>query len=181
MSDGQGWKIREELIDEACLRILRLKNKLGLFENPYKDAIRKKNRNIFYVRSTGNWLGSCKKSLFVENEDHILPLEQQKKIAFIGPYVDNRNLLGAWSFIADAKDVMTLHEAVQEQYVSENSTFCQGSPMLGADVCLEGFGEQQQQSYTQEQENHMLREAVQAAKEADIVVLCNRRRPFTVG
>ena len=43
--------------------------------------------------------------------------------------------------------------------------------MLGADVCLEGFGEQQQQSYTQEQEDHMLREAVQAAKEADIVVL----------
>lgn len=42
--------------------------------------------------------------------------------------------------------------------------------MLGADVCLEGFGEQQQ-SYTQEQEDHMLREAVQAAKEADIVVL----------
>ena len=66
---------------------------------------------------------------------------------------------------------MTLHEAVQEQYVSENSTFCQGSPMLGADVCLEGFGEQQQQSYTKEQEEHMLQEAVQAAEEADIVVL----------
>ena len=107
----------------------------------------------------------------MKNEEHILPLDQQKKIAFIGPYVDNRNLFGAWSFIADAKDVMTLHEAVQEQYVSENSTFCQGSPMLGADVCLEGFGEQQQQSYTKEQEDHMLREAVQAAEEADIVVL----------
>ncbi len=125
------------------------------------------------MRSTGNWLGKLQKKSFVllKNEDHILPLEQQKKIAFIGPYVDNRNLFGAWSFIADAKDVMTLHEAVQKQYVSENSTFCQGSPMLGADVCLEGFGEQQQQSYTQEQEDHMLREAVQAAKEADIVVL----------
>ena len=43
--------------------------------------------------------------------------------------------------------------------------------MLGADVCLEGFGEQQQQSYTKEQEEHMLQEAVQAAEEADIVVL----------
>lgn len=60
-------KIREELIDEACLRILRLKNNLGLFENPYKDADQKKNRNIFYVRSTGNWLGSCKEIFcFVE-------------------------------------------------------------------------------------------------------------------
>lgn len=166
-------KIREELIDEACLRILRLKNNLGLFENPYKDADQKKEKEYILCEEHRNLAREAAKKSFVllKNEDHILPLEQQKKIAFIGPYVDNRNLFGAWSFIADAKDVMTLQEAVQEQYVSENSTFCQGSPMLGADVCLEGFGEQQQQSYTREQEDHMLQEAVQAAKEADIVVL----------
>ena len=166
-------KIREELIDEACLRILRLKNNLGLFENPYKDADQKKEQEYILCEEHRKLAREAAKKSFVllKNEEHILPLEQQKKIAFIGPYVDNRNLLGAWSFIADAKDVMTLHEAVQEQYVSENSTFCQGSPMLGADVCLEGFGEQQQQSYTKEQEEHMLQEAVQAAEEADIVVL----------
>lgn len=166
-------KIREELIDEACLRILRLKNNLGLFENPYKDADQKKEQEYILCEEHRKLAREAAKKSFVllKNEEHILPLEQQKKIAFIGPYVDNRNLFGAWSFIADAKDVMTLHEAVQEQYVSENSTFCQGSPMLGADVCLEGFGEQQQQSYTKEQEEHMLQEAVQAAKEADIVVL----------
>ena len=166
-------KIKEELIDEACLRILRLKNNLGLFENPYKDADQKKEKEYILCEEHRKLAREAAKKSFVllKNEEHILPLEQQKKIAFIGPYVDNRNLLGAWSFIADAKDVMTLHEAVQEQYVSENSTFCQGSPMLGADVCLEGFGEQQQQSYTKEQEEHMLQEAVQAAEEADIVVL----------
>ncbi len=166
-------KIREELIDEACLRILRLKNNLGLFENPYKDADQKKEQEYILCEEHRKLAREAAKKSFVllKNEEHILPLDQQKKIAFIGPYVDNRNLFGAWSFIADAKDVMTLHEAVQEQYVSENSTFCQGSPMLGADVCLEGFGEQQQQSYTKEQEEHMLQEAVQAAEEADIVVL----------
>ena len=166
-------KIREELIDEACLRILRLKNNLGLFENPYKDADQKKEQEYILCEEHRNLAREAAKKSFVllKNEEHILPLDQQKKIAFIGPYVDNRNLFGAWSFIADAKDVMTLQEAVQEQYVSENSTFCQGSPMLGADVCLEGFGEQQQQSYTKEQEEHMLQEAVQAAEEADIVVL----------
>ena len=166
-------KIREELIDEACLRILRLKNNLGLFENPYKDADQKKEQEYILCEEHRNLAREAAKKSFVllKNEEHILPLDQQKRIAFIGPYVDSRNLLGAWSFIADAKDVMTLHEAVQEQYVSENSTFCQGSPMLGADVCLEGFGEQQQQSYTKEQEEHMLQEAVQAAEEADIVVL----------
>ena len=166
-------KIREELIDEACLRILKLKNNLGLFENPYKDADQKKEKAYILCEEHRNLAREAAKKSFVllKNEEHILPLDQQKKIAFIGPYVDNRNLLGAWSFIADTKDVMTLREAVQEQYTLENSIFCQGSPMLGADICLEGFGEQQQQSYTQEQENHMLQEAVQAAEEADIVVL----------
>ena len=32
-------KISEDLIDESCMRILELKNKLGLFENPYKDCL----------------------------------------------------------------------------------------------------------------------------------------------
>ena len=31
-------KISEELVNEAVMRVLKLKNKLGLFENPYKDA-----------------------------------------------------------------------------------------------------------------------------------------------
>ena len=31
-------KISQKLVDEAVMRVLQLKNKLGLFENPYKDA-----------------------------------------------------------------------------------------------------------------------------------------------
>lgn len=166
-------KVKEELIDEACLRILQLKNKLGLFENPYKDADQEKEKEYILCEEHRRLAREAARKSFVllKNEEHILPLNQEKKIAFIGPYVDNRNLLGAWSFIADVEDVMTLREAVQEQYILENSTFCQGSPMLGTDICLEGFGEQQQQLYTEEQENNMLQEAVQAAKEADMVVL----------
>ena len=37
-------KISEDLIDESCMRILELKNKLGLFENPYKDADAEKEK-----------------------------------------------------------------------------------------------------------------------------------------
>ena len=43
--------------------------------------------------------------------------------------------------------------------------------MLGNDVKLEGFGENAQEFYTKEQEEAMLKEAVEAAKEADTVVL----------
>lgn len=38
--------IPESLVDEACLRILTLKNKLGLFENPFKDADEAKEKTV---------------------------------------------------------------------------------------------------------------------------------------
>ena len=43
--------------------------------------------------------------------------------------------------------------------------------MLGSDIRLEGFGEAMEQSTTPEEEEAMLLEAVNAAKEADVVVL----------
>lgn len=52
-----------------------------------------------------------------------------------------------------------------------NMSFHAGSPMLGSDIRLEGFGEAMEQSHTPEEEETMLLEAVNAAKEADVVVL----------
>ena len=39
-------KVDESLIDEAVLRILRLKSKLGLFENPYRGGDEELEREI---------------------------------------------------------------------------------------------------------------------------------------
>lgn len=74
-------KIREELIDEACLRILRLKNNLGLFENPYKDADQKKEQEYILCEEHRKLAREAAKKSFVllKNEEHILPLDQQKK------------------------------------------------------------------------------------------------------
>ena len=44
----QRGEISEKLVDEAVMRVLRLKNALGLFENPYKDAsVEDEQRLIF--------------------------------------------------------------------------------------------------------------------------------------
>ena len=79
--------------------------------------------------------------------------------------------MGAWSFIGDAKDVTNLEEAVKAQADTTNMSFHAGSPMLGSDIRLEGFGEAMEQSHTPEEEEAMLLEAVNAAKEAEVVVL----------
>ena len=170
VEDGE---VEERLIDECCLRILELKNKLGLFENPYKDADETKEKEVILCKEHRALAREAARKSFVllKNEEKILPLGKEKKIAWVGPYVHSRNLMGSWSFIGDAKDVTNLEEAVKAQADTTNMSFHAGSPMLGSDIRLEGFGEAMEQSTTPEEEEAMLLEAVNAAKEADVVVL----------
>ena len=166
-------KLSEDLIDESCMRILELKNKLGLFENAYKDADETKEKEVILCKEHRDLAREAARKSFVllKNEEKILPLGKEKKIAWVGPYVHSRNLMGSWSFIGDAKDVTNLEEAVKAQADTTNMSFHAGSPMLGSDIRLEGFGEAMEQSHTPEEEETMLLEAVNAAKEADVVVL----------
>ena len=166
-------EVDEHLIDECCLRILELKNKLGLFENAYKDADETKEKEVILCKEHRDLAREAARKSFVllKNEEKILPLCKEKKIAWVGPYVHSRNLMGSWSFIGDAKDVTNLEEAVKAQADTTNMSFHAGSPMLGSDIRLEGFGEAMEQFHTPEEEETMLLEAVNAAKEADVVVL----------
>lgn len=165
--------IPESLVDEACQRILTLKNKLGLFENPFKDADEAKEKTV--IRSEKHRAlakkAAAESFVLLKNEKKILPLKKTSKIAFVGPYVKSRNLFGSWSFIAEAKDVENLEEALKKVKTEENMTFSRGSSVLGTAFKLQGFEESEKEDLTEEEELAMLEEAVKAAKEAEIVVL----------
>ena len=165
--------IPESLVDEACLRILTLKNKLGLFENPFKDADEAKEKTV--IRSEKHRAlakkAAAESFVLLKNEKKILPLKKTSKIAFVGPYVKSRNLFGSWSFIAETKDVENLEEALKKVGSEENMTFSRGSSVLGTAFKLQGFEESEKEDLTEEEELAMLEEAVKAAKEAEIVVL----------
>ena len=161
--------IPESLVDEACLRILILKNKLGLFENPFKDADEAKEKTV--IRSEKHRAlakkAAAESFVLLKNEEKTLPLKKTSKIAFVGPYVKSRNLFGSWSFIAEAK----LEEALKKVGTEENMTFSRGSSVLGTAFKLQGFEESEKEDFTEEEELAMFEEAVKAAKEAEIVVL----------
>lgn len=169
--------VSEELVDEAVMRILTLKNKLGLFENPYKDADEEKEKEVILCREHRELAReAARKSFVLLKNEGLLPLKPGKKTAYIGPYVDNRNMLGSWSFIGEAKDAMTLKEAVLERASShkestETVAFSQGCPILGPEVKLEGFLADSVAESTEEEREQMLQEAVRLAGEADTVVL----------
>jgi beta-glucosidase len=97
--------VSEELVDRAVLRILKLKFRLGLFENPYvkSDGV----KGIFDAPEHRKLaLEAARKSLvLLKNENALLPLKKNiKTIAVIGPNADNpRNLLGDYSYAAHSE------------------------------------------------------------------------------
>lgn len=165
-------KVPESLIDESCLRILELKNKLGLFENPYKDLSTHDEAALLLCEEHKKAAQACAEASFVllKNEG-MLPLEKKpsKKTAFIGPFVDNKYLCGSWAIFCDDQDTTTLKDALTDAGLPGLLSFAKGCPVLGPEDVLHGF----QKPIEREEMNleKALQEAVQMAREADQVVL----------
>ncbi|MCD7884310.1 MAG: glycoside hydrolase family 3 C-terminal domain-containing protein [Lachnospiraceae bacterium] len=93
-------EISEEMVDQTVLRILNVKEKLGLLGDQ-----RKKEEQFDCFYEDRNWeksLKAARESIVLLKNNDILPLaKKQKKIAVIGPHADNiRLLFGCYTFAA---------------------------------------------------------------------------------
>lgn len=163
-------EVDERLIDEAVMRILKLKNDLGLFENPYKDGSTEKEKLLFACQEHREFARKVAASTFVllKNED-ILPFDKQseEQLAFIGPYSDTVQLYGSWSFPTKPENIVTIKQGVEQK--KAGSMFASGSFILDEEQCAKcGVRE----NYTQAELETRMAEAVETAKKADKVVLC---------
>ncbi|MGF7046901.1 beta-glucosidase [Paenibacillus sp. DS2015] len=148
-------KVEESLIDEAVLRILNLKNKLGLFDNPLRGADPEAERAIVFCdehRSVSRELAS--QSCVLLKNTGVLPLQAEQRIALIGPFAQSKDILGSWSWMGAEEDIMTLDTAIQAKakITSSNVLVAEGS---GID------------SITETQ----WKEALDVARQADVIVL----------
>ena len=165
-------EVDEHLIDECCLRILELKNKLGLFENPYKDADAEKEKAYnLCPEHCALAKKAAEESFVLLKNDGVLPLDTAKKIAFVGPYTNNHEIKSSWSFTGDSKDCVTIQEAAEKVFDASRTTYAEGCPVIGNDVELIGFTETTPKKYSEEELAAMEQSALQAAKEADLVVM----------
>ena len=165
-------KVTEEDINTACRRILEAKYKLGLFSNPYRYCNTKRNKTDIYSSENRQIARNVAAETFVllKNEGNLLPLKKQGKIALIGPLADTRNnIAGTWS-VAQAPEKYTTIKEAMEKALDGKATllYAQGSN-IWRDRELQKNGEQGK-SINWGDEVKMKNEALQIAKEADVIV-----------
>jgi beta-glucosidase len=163
--------VKEELLDEAVLRILNLKNKLGLFENPYKDADEVLEKEIMLCDEHREVsLEAAEKSFVLLKNQGILPLKKKDKVAFIGPFVEEKEIYGTWSFLGKPEDTVSIADAACNYRTDYEFTFTKGCYILGEEDknLIPGMHDME---IDRDDRERMLKEAVEAAKNADKVVL----------
>ena len=102
------------LVDEACTRVLNLKYDLGLFSDPYKNIHLDQDKYFLLKESRDVARKLANESLCLLENDGILPLKKKEKIAFIGSYLDEKKVVGAWGGKVNYDDTVTILEALKE-------------------------------------------------------------------
>ena len=153
-------------IDDAVRRVLRLKVRLGLFENPVWNV---DNYAKFACKEfqDNSYDAAVESMVLLKNEDNVLPISADKKILVVGPNANSmRTLNGGWSYTwqgdADkfASQYNTIFEALQKVYGEKNVSYVAGVNYNMA-------------SRKWDKETDIdINAAVRAARKADIIVAC---------
>ena len=166
-------KIPMSRIDDACRRVLRMKYRLDLFKNPTQKL---KNYPKFGGEEFAKLAleGATESMVLLKNEGNILPLQHGKKILLTGPNANQMRCLdGGWSYTWQghrtdefAGKYNTIYEAFCNEYGKENVILNQG-------VTYNETGK-----YWEENEPQ-IQGAVDAAKNADVIVACIGENSYT--
>lgn len=146
-------EVSMETLDQMVANVLRLKYRLGLFDNPYIDETK---ANDFYKDSS---LQAARKaveeSAILLSNNGILPIDNKKvkKIAVIGPMADaQHDQAGTWVFDLEKEHCVTPLTSLREMYGDKNIIYV---PAM---------------AHTRDMSTQEFSKAVEAAKKADVVL-----------
>nr|WP_315152846.1 beta-glucosidase BglX [uncultured Flavobacterium sp.] len=109
-------KISIETINDEVRNILRVKFKLGLFENPY---VKGNTKEVFYKEEHLKLAEKLAEEsvVLLKNDAQVLPLKNPKTIAVFGPLADApHDQMGTWVFDGDKSHTVTPLFALKEKY-----------------------------------------------------------------
>jgi beta-glucosidase len=147
----------EEELDRSVMRVLKLKQELGLFDDPYHgadparvEALELCDEHRKIVRR------AAEESAVLLKNDGVLPFSKEiKKIALIGPYADSHDILSWWKARGNKERSVTVAEGIKNLLPDANVSVLSACGMAYND-----------------NDDSTLEEAVELAKNADIAIIC---------
>ena len=148
-------KLSLALLDDAVKRVLRIKFRLGLFENPYTPESKEKERFLLPESMKIAEKLVEESIVLLKNDNKALPLTSTRKIAVVGPMAKERwHLLGSWSAQGKTEDVISIYEGLEAEFNNKAELlYAKGCDWEGDDQS--GFAE-----------------ALSVAQNADVVLVC---------
>lgn len=145
--------IPEKEIDRMCRNILMAKYRLGLFEDPFRYGGAERYAEAIYRDETLDVAREiARESMVLLKNDGVLPLDDAKEIALIGPFLSSpRAMLGSWTAFRDYDRTVTVDEGFKARFPGRVHV------VKGCEAFAEVSGG--------------VNEAVRAAKNADVAVL----------
>ena len=139
-------------VDNAVRNILRVKFRMGLFENPYVDI--NQPSTLYSAEHLQAAKEAAVKSAILLKNDNVLPLKENVKIAVIGPLANApHDQMGTWVFDGDKNHTVTPLKALQTTYKNINYVY---EPAL---------------SFSRDKSTANFEKAKQAAASADVAIV----------
>lgn len=111
-------KVSIETINDACRRVLEVKYDLGLFDDPYRYSdVKREKSTIYKPEFLEASLEVAKKSIvLLKNQNQVLPLKKEQKIAFVGPLCEDEfHIIGSWAALGDRNGyAVSVREGVEK-------------------------------------------------------------------
>lgn len=133
--------VREKTIDDAVRRILNVKAKLGLFDDPYLYCDRaRENQVVSNPEIKALSRDAARRSMVLLKNEGCLPFDRGDRIAVIGELAaSRRDLLGSWKAAGEWDDMNSILDAVRAYNGAANVIYAEGCRKIGSD--RSGFGE----------------------------------------
>lgn len=164
-----------DYINQACRRILEAKYKLGLFKDPYKYCDPKRRAKSVFTKEHRDFARqiAAESCVLLKNDQHLLPLKKQGKIAVVGPLANtSSNMVGTWSIAARENSAATLIAGLKSVVGKKaDIVYAKGSNLMHdaayeerATLFGRSLGRDQRSS------DDLLKEALAVAQQSDVII-----------
>lgn len=130
-------QISKKAIDDAVRRILKLKFKLGLFDDPYRYCNTLKETETLFKQEHVELAETIAEQSIVllQNKDYVLPVMNINiRAAVVGPLAKSKtDILGSWRALGDTSDSQSFYEGLQNHLPAAEILYSKGCDIFGHD------------------------------------------------